>query len=441
MPASDQISYNEAAHLLRRAGFGGSKREARALVGLTRSQAVAAVLDFGTATPARPPENPNLSEWQQNLAAQEWWITEMATGKHPLREKMTLFWHGHFATSWDKVDDQKLMNDQNHILRTMGMGDFAEMCKAVSLGPAMLIYLDNETNVAGAEQENFARELMELFTIGVGNFSEDDVIAMAKAWTGHNTKGFVNRDGRWVYDPSYVYNKAEHDGSNKTLWGITRRWNGPDTIDELVHGSQQGLTARYISEKLWKFLATGTPSEAVLKRISNAFIASGMRGKALVKAILLEDDFWDPSARYALVRSPVEYIVALMKVTGWTTEDIPIRWYMEPMGQLLFNPPDVAGWGTNDYWLSTATAWARSRFVTEWQWRIRNTPLLEGVEDRSPADAASYIFSTFNVSQPSAASRAAIEAWVANAHANNRGWSIQPNSFVLGALCPEFQMA
>ena len=439
MPATDIVSFHDAAHLLRRAGFGGSKRQARDLKGLTRAEAVASVMDFGNAP--RPPEHPNESEWQQNLRAQEWWLTEMATGADPLREKMTLFWHGHFATSWDKVDDQKLMNDQNHLFRTKGMGDLAELCTDVSLGPAMLIYLDNETNVAGAEQENFARELMELFTVGVGNFSEADVVAMAKAWTGHNTRGFVNRNGSWVYDPTYVYNKSEHDGGFKTLWGIRKRWNGPDTIQELVHGSQQQLTARYIAEKLWKFLATGTPSEAVLNRLTRSYVASGMKGKALVKAVLLEDDFWSPDARYALMRSPVEYVVALMKVTGWTTDDIPVRWYMEPMGQILFNPPDVAGWGTNEYWLSTATAWARARFVTEWQWKIRDTPLLAGIEDLPASEAADLIFSSFDINEPSAETRAGIEAWVNAAHANKHSWSIQPNSFVLGALCPEFQMA
>lgn len=439
MPVTDTVSLHDAAHLLRRAGFGGSTRQARALRGLTRSEAVASVMDFGPAS--RPPEHPDESEWQQNLRAQEWWLTEMATGADPLREKMTLFWHGHFATSWAKVDDQKLMNDQNHILRTKGMGDFAELCTEISLGPAMLIYLDNETNVAGAEQENFARELMELFTVGVGNFSEADVVAMAKAWTGHNTVGFVNRNGNWVYDPSYVFNKSEHDGGFKTLWGIRKRWNGPDTIQELVHGSQQALTARFIAEKLWKFLATGTPSEAVLKRLTRSYIASGMKGRALVKAVLLEDDFWDPSARYALMRSPVEYLVALMKVTGWSTDVVPVRWYMEPMGQLLFNPPDVAGWGTNEYWLSTATAWARARFVTEWQWKIRDTPLMDGIAELNAVDAADLLFSTFDISEPSADTRSRFETWFRDAKKNDHSWAIQPNSFVLGALCPEFQMA
>ena len=438
MPATDIVSFEDAAHLLRRAGFGGTKRQARALRGLTRADAVAEVMDFGNAK--RPPEHPDESEWQQNLRAQEWWLTEMATGADPLREKMTLFWHGHFAASWDKVDDQKLMNDQNHILRTKGMGDFAELCTDVSLGPAMLIYLDNETNVAGAEQENFARELMELFTIGVGNFSEADVVAMAKAWTGHNTRGFVNRNGRWIYDPTYVFNKAEHDSGFKTLWGIRKRWDGPDTIQELVHGSLQQQTARFIAEKLWKFLATGSPSEGVLNRVTRAYVNSGMKGKALVKAVLLEDDFWAPEARYALMRSPVEYMVALMKVTGWTTEEIPVRWYMEPMGQLLFNPPDVAGWGTDDYWLSTATAWARARFVTEWQWNVRDTSLLGGIGELSAADASDLILSTFEIIEPSDATRARFESWFRNAH-RNHSWSIQPNSFVLGALCPEFQMA
>ena len=440
MPANDIVSYHDAAHLLRRAGFGGTPKQARELKGLTRAQAVEQMLDFGTKTPERPPFYANESEWQQNLKAMEWWVAKMGSTPYPLQEKMTLFWHGHFATSWDKVKEQALMNDQNHVLRTMAMGDFAELCTEISLGSAMLIYLDNETNVAGAEQENFARELMELFTIGVGNFSEKEVVAMAKAWTGHNTRGFVNRNGSWEFDPTYVFNKEDHDGSNKTLFGITKKWNGPDTIDELVHGVRQDMTARFIATKLWKFLATGNPSEAVIDRLAAAFIESGMIIEALVRAVLLEDDFWSADARYGLVRSPVEYLVGLMDITGWTSEEVPIRWYMDPMGQTLFNPPDVAGWGTDTYWVSTATAWARARFVTEWQWKVRKSDLMLGIEDMPVGEAVDLIFATFNITEPSPATRARFESWFKGAIKGDRTWAIQSNAFVLGALCPEFQM-
>ncbi len=367
MPASEILSYDDAAHLLRRAGFGGRRKDVRALKGLSRADAVDSLLDFEGDPVPRPPDRSDESEWQQNLKAMEWWMTEMATTEHPLREKLTLFWHGHFATSWEKVDDQELMNDQLDLLRRKGLGDFAELCTDVSLGPAMIIYLDNETNVVGAEQENFARELMELHTIGVGNFSEADVVSMAKAWTGHNTVGWVKRGGEWIYDSDYIFRRSEHDSSIKSLFGISKKWNATGTIQELVHGSKQQLCADFVARKMWKFFATAEPSPAVMTRLTSAFISSGMVTRSLVRSIFLEDDFWAPDARYALLRSPVEYVVAILRVTKWDADEVPVRWYIEPMGQVLFSPPNVAGWGTDSYWLSTATAWARSRFASEWQ--------------------------------------------------------------------------
>ena len=180
------ISQSDAAHLLRRVGFGPTAAEITALAAQpTREAAVDTVLNTGgqpaVVKPAAVGGDSNYEGW---VAALEWWLQRMVTTPVPVVEKMVLFWHGHFATSNDKVTDMQLMWDQQELFRTAGLGNFRDLVWNMSIGPAMLIYLDNETNEVGAEQENFGRELMELFTCGIGNYTEADVVSMARAWTG-----------------------------------------------------------------------------------------------------------------------------------------------------------------------------------------------------------------------------------------------------------------
>ncbi len=229
MPASDLLSRSDAAHMLRRTGFGGSDSELAALTGMTREAAVDAAMGFRSSDSA--PGGPDVgvpgwvlgeSQWEAHSDAIAWWIQRMAdlanestvptpvpptSDPLPIYEKMALFWHEHFSCGQDKASDFPVLWDQIGLFRRTGLGNFDSLVRAVAVHPAMLVFLDNESNVAGGIQENFARELMELYTCGVGNFTEADVVAMARAWTGHNTVGWTG--SRW--DATYVYRSDEHD--------------------------------------------------------------------------------------------------------------------------------------------------------------------------------------------------------------------------------------
>ena len=258
----------------------------------------------------------NDDQWQVHTDIISWWFERMVSlpnptsmpgvipavgAASPLQEKLTLFWHDHFACGQDKIYDIEAMWDQVRMFRRWCLGDFTDLLRSTSIHPAMLVYLDNESNVVGAEQENFARELMELYTIGVGNFTENDVIAMARAWTGHNTVGWTGD----LWDSTYVYRSENHDNGNKTLFGITDNWNGitmaggeRDTIDELCLLSKQAQTARFIARKMFRWFAYSNPSDALVQELADVFVASGMSIAALVRAVLIHDEFWGSSARW-----------------------------------------------------------------------------------------------------------------------------------------------
>ena len=436
----------DAAHLLRRTGFGGTAAEIGSFTGLERSVAVDRVMDLSTAPPVvRPAVDNRSTQWECFVAASEWWVSRMVTTPKPLQEKLSLFWHGHFASSQTKVNDMTAMFNQNQLFRSKCLGNFGELAQAAAIDSAMLVYLDNDTNKAGAEQENFARELMELFTMGVGAFTEADVIAMAKAWTGYNTVGWNGT----FNDSTFRYFANKHDNSVKTLFGVAADWTGPQAIDAIVNGVKRPVCAAFIAKKMFSFFAHTTPSEALVQELANAFIASNMSIAALVRAVLMHDDFWAASTRYALVKSPTEFVVDVLRRTGIAVSVAGVAWNMGPMGQNLFNPPSVAGWGQNGYWLSTATVWARSNWLEGMRWKLKDVPKWASLLTMAPAAGVQQILDDLGIFEPSAPTRAQLEAWFTQAKDGYRennvstfdGWSIQPNALVMGALTPEFLAA
>jgi uncharacterized protein (DUF1800 family) len=453
------LTSSDAAHLLRRVGFGGTAAEIDALTGATREAAVSEVLDFTSAPDVVPPADlGDENQWWAHSNAIDWWVHRMADSPKPLQEKVALLWHGHFCSGQETVGDMRDMFTQNQLFRPagpgnpggLGLGSFRDLCWQVAISGAMLVYLNNDTNVRGAEQENFARELMELFTLGVGNFTEADVIAMAKAWTGHNTVGWNGSE----YDATYLFRANRHDTGNKTLFGITQNWDAPATIDELVNGSKQAVTARFIALTAYQFFTREVPSPSTVQQLADVFVASGMDVRSLIEAVLLHDDFWHPSTRYALVRTPVEFVVATLRRTGYrfTPNSAEGRNFLTPMGQTPFEPPNVAGWGVNGYWLSTATAWARGNFASWMRWKVGDAanqlPILPELKAGSngrvalsaPA-AVSVLFDALGIVEPSPATRARLEAWYTAANTSSNGWSIRGNALMLGLLTPDFQLA
>lgn len=216
--------FADVAHLLSRVGFGGLPAEINALTPLDWPDVVDAVLDTSSAPPINqglPNLDPSRSWWDRYVDMTHFWLERCRTSPAPLPEKMVLFWHGHLCSGLQKVGNHQLMFDQNQLFRSHGLGDLENLLQMMAVQPAMLEYLDNDTNVVGSPNENFARELMELFTLGVGHYTEDDVQAAARAWTGHG----VHRD-----TDQYIFTSEDHDYGQKTFMGVSANWNGPDII-------------------------------------------------------------------------------------------------------------------------------------------------------------------------------------------------------------------
>ncbi len=346
MPTTDDV-----AHLLRRAGFGGTLDEITTLAAQPLATTVDQLLDFSAAPADIPPSyltDDGLGDWEKEFRLQAWWLDRMATTTTPLQEKLTLFWHGHFATANGKVGNTLLMYRQNALFRQLAAGNFRDLVQQMALQPAMLNWLDNNVNVVGSPNENFARELMELFTLGVNHYTQSDVTAAARAWTGYNTLDSDNTQ--------YNFYPSRHDNGMKTFMGQSRAWTGPDIIDYILDENDQKkmVAARFIAGKMWSFFAYPNPEPAVLDAIAQPFHDADLDISALVRAIFLHPQFMSAEARVGLVRSPAEWIAACLRCTGLTAANTNPQWWMEAMGQELFEPPNVAGWDENAYWLGTA---------------------------------------------------------------------------------------
>ena len=280
---------------------------------------------------------------------QEWWLSRMVVTSTPLREKMTLLWHGHFATGISKVRDPHLMYLQNQSFRTMGGGSFEDLTQAVAKGGAMMAWLDTATDKASHPNENFARELMEVFTLGVGNYTQNDVEASARAFTG------------WTYDRTtdqWHLRYRQHDDGNKTFLGRTGNLSGEDVISIIVG---QPASARFVVAKVWSHLAYPVaPGDPVVDDLVSRYLP-GYDITELLRAVFLHPAFLSPTARAGLVKQPVEYVVGSGRALGLDASAAPALATMATAtGQTLFNPPNVGGWPQNGYWLNTATALARA---------------------------------------------------------------------------------
>lgn len=431
-------SHEDAAHLLRRVGFGGTSAEIEALLPLSWEAAVDRVLDTSKAPAAGP--GPSLpapgaaisgEQWNQAyMAMTTWWLDRARTTPVPVIEKLTLFWHGHMPSSLDVVP-HRLLFDQNQLYRAKALGKVDDLVQAAAVHPAMLIYLDNRANAAGWPNENFARELMELFTLGVGNYTEDDVRASARAWTGHTMD-----TSTW----SYRFRSDWHDHGAKTFMGVTQAWDGPQIIQHILRGPKQRAAAGFLARKLWRFLAGPKPSAAVVEDLVNRFIAADLRTEALVRAILLRPEFRSPEVRQGLVRSPFDLIVAALRHTGRSAAEIRPQWLMPGMGQELFRPPNVDGWGTNGYWISTSASWAKSILADQLGAGAGGWGLLEGSEKRSVPDAVAAALAAFGITAPSATTRAAMEQFVRTERSSRR-WAERSGLVSLAIMSPEFQLA
>ncbi len=431
----------DIAHLLRRTEFVAKPARVSELSALTRSAAVDNVLDIAQNGAPTIPSNLAVYDegngWEQYVAAVSWWLDQMKTRPRPIQEKLTLFWHGHFTSSWwDGIGRSDHMMHQNQLYRTQCLGNFRTLTHAMALEPAMLVYLNNNVNDKDAPNQNFARELMELFTLGVGNYTEDDVVAAARAWTGHNAD--------W---PAYQYQffPSRHDNGNKTFFGTTKNWNGPDIIDEILRDNpaKQQIAARLITKKLWEFFAHPGIPAGVLDELSTTFLSSDLDLRALMSALLKHDAFYSTDAKQGLVRSPVEWMVALGHHTGISFDDLGASWIGERMGQSLFNPPNVAGWKSNAYWLNTSALSGRAQVARGVTWHLRQNDGFANLSALSVADAVDFVANYFGIAPLSTTTRNALIA----AHQAERSaqpwvsWWAPTNLLTMAMLTPEMHMA
>ncbi|HTR36403.1 MAG TPA: DUF1800 domain-containing protein [Bryobacteraceae bacterium] len=398
---SDQF----AAHLLERAGFGGTPEEIQALAKMTPARAIARMVRFegvdashlppfehsGVHDPGLepfPPSRPALTDlakksgqalgikvkpsgsrpvqpivneffyWlrasvlETNRAAY-WWANRMLASPCPLQEKMALFWHGHFAVNEAKVRDYRKLLGQLELFHQQGLGNFRDLMVAVAQGPAMLAFLDAGVNVKGASNENFAREIMELFTMGVGHYTEKDVREAARAFTGWN---FV--------DLKFVVNQEKHDDTEKTFLGKTGRFDGVDVIDIIM---EQPATAEFIAGKIYRFFVREDLSRGLQQQLGARLRESHYEITPLLETIFLSRDFYSPASVGTAIKSPVQLAVCTYRKLGLASvPGVPdFNSSTNALGQQLFGPPTVAGWAGGRSWITPGLLLERANFARD----------------------------------------------------------------------------
>lgn len=390
------LTTEEAAHLLRRTGFEATPAQISALLPLDRAQAVDRLI--AQARRNDPPAMP-LPAWadepiedrfiprgmkgqarkdyrrqmlgRRSVELQEWWLQEMRSTQVPLRERMTLFWHAHFTSELRKVKWAQLMLRQNQLFRRQGLGNYRELLRHVSRDPAMLIYLDNIRNVAGQPNENYARELLELFTLGEGHYSERDVSEAARAFSGWR---MLPPQGRFHVDP------ALHDAGEKVFLGQRGRFDGDDVIDLILRHPR---ASNHLAERYWQEFVAPTPDPVAIKRLAAAF-ARDWELAGLLRDTLLEPAFWDPANRALLVKSPVELVIGTARLFELPLQPAAALLATDSMGQSVFNPPNVKGWPRGVGWIGSQTLLARTRFI---EYLVGDAPDLSAQQRTSPAFA------------------------------------------------------
>jgi uncharacterized protein (DUF1800 family) len=402
--SASEWTYEFAAHLLERAGFGGTPEEIDVLAGLSPAEAVRRLVYFQNIPNDLPPfdhsgvHDPGLEPFPESRPAVTkiakekgealgikvkaggdrplqpivnkffywlrasvletqrvayWWANRMVQTRHPVEEKMALFWHGHFAVNEAKVRDYRKTLGQLELFHKYGTGSFRNLLVAVAQDPAMLSFLDAGVNVKGAPNENFAREIMELFTMGVGNYSEKDVREGARAFTG------------WNYvDLQFVVHKDQHDDGPKTFLGSTGNFDGVDVIDIIL---KQPVTSRFIAGKIYRFFVRQELTAEVQEKLGAVLRANNYNLAPLLETIFLSRDFYSPASVGTQIKSPVQLAISTYRKLGLTdvpgVPDFNIATGM--LGQRLFSPPTVAGWPQGRSWMTPGLLLERGNFIRD----------------------------------------------------------------------------
>jgi uncharacterized protein (DUF1800 family) len=353
-PYTGHFGPRQAAHLLRRAGFGGTPADIAAFTQLDAQRAVDAL--FHASDPddlfvSYPPELTTLTNaqyGQRKTAVQLWWLDRMLRTRRQLAEKMTLFWHNHFATAVSKSPPE-MMAEQIDLFRLQGLGNFRTLLGSVTRNPAMLVWLDNRYNTKQHPNENYAREVMELFTLGLGNYTEADVKEGARAFTGWTLK-----NGQPLYRPEL------HDDGVKTFLGQTGTFNADDAIAIIV---AHPIHQRFITRKLLEAFVYSDPEPELIEAAASVYALSGYDLSKTVGAIIRSNVFYSARAYRAEPKSPIEFAIGTLRYIGASAIPPNLPGVLARMGQEPLNPPTVKGWDGGPAWINTSTMLARFNFV------------------------------------------------------------------------------
>jgi uncharacterized protein (DUF1800 family) len=411
----------DVGYLMRRAGFGATPGEIDAAAQQGLGPLVTNLVNYEQVSDNFVPPPDAILTYRQKLMRgtdlnnlQAWWIDRMINTSRPLQEKMALFWHGHFATGYDKVRSTLLMYRQNELFRQNALGRFDDLLSAVYRDPAMLIYLDGQRNTKQAPNENWGREVMELFVLGRGHYTEADVHASARSFTGWR----IDSDGNAVYIPRL------HDIGSKTLLGQSGNWDGEDAVRILA---AHPATGPWLAHKLWRFFASDqTVPRSAIQKLSKAYYASDHSTRDMVRVLFTMPEFYEAAVRHGHLKSPTEFVVTTIKQLGLTnvpSETLPR--VLTFLGQELFWPPNVGGWPGGANWINAATMLGRFNFASSLTGEITRArgsidpqailtagdpsydpSALPGKHDKTMSDVMGYIGRTLGIGYSTSTARA-----------------------------------
>ena len=391
------------AHLLRRAGFGASRNELEEYIAMGYDGAVEALLK-----PSAPGNMPDdlirryhveQSELRDLAGSAAYWMYRMISTSCPMEEKIALFWHGLFATGYAKLNQARSLLNQVDMFRRSGLGSFEDLLVELSKDPAMIVWLDNNENHGSAINENYGRELLELFSMGIGNYTEDDIKECSRAFTGWtlgNAEYMAVRaakDSIWPYGRiawHFDYRDEDHDAGEKTFLGETGKFNGEDIIAIIA---KQESTARFVATRLFQFFAADEITEDGEKAIQEmiaSYFSSGYQIRAMLRTLFHTDYFKSDEARFARVKGPVEMVVGAIRMSGnYQNPALGIEKVSDTMlymGQGLLQPPTVEGWHEGSEWIDSGALVERVNFAAR-ELSDVTSPGVRSIIDRLQAGA------------------------------------------------------
>ncbi len=435
-PYAGPWSARQAAHLYRRAGFGGSPDDVARAASAGMRAAVDGFIRFAdtSALPAQPQlvdDRPNPGQRKTLIAArgasgrrpdsrmqrsckrakrsgaraattsiamETWFLDRMINTPAPLQEKMTLFWHGHFTSAYQKGIPAQALVNQNNLFRANALGNIRELTLKVSQDPAMLRYLDNAQNVKAHPNENYARELMELFTLGIGNYTETDVRESARAFTG------------WGIDRDYNFRDfpVRHDDGTKTFLGKTGNFSGHDIVEIIF---AQPAAARWFAKDLLNFFVYSDPEPALVEAVAALLRKNDYNLQPVMSTLLRSNVFYSDRAYRALVKSPVQFVVGSYQLFGIKQSDLVALGALRRMGQVLFLPPNVKGWDGGAAWLNSQTMLTRENFASSLMAKMGSVPWMQrALTSMDPANVSRALVATILQGDVSPASSANLTA-------------------------------